>query len=130
MSVLVSPFTSPYTRSNTAMPANPHETMSVLVPVPPSPSNVAMPAESAEDWTAVGGGGFLPGLYRPKRSIKKQKKKKVVEYWVDHCENSACSFPWGHAGLCSHQIVHTRTRNATHIAPTYPYFDLNDSDSD
>ena len=184
--------------------------MSVLVSVPPSPSNIAMPSEPTEYWTAVDGGGFLlcpgavpPGAVCPPLSpsapdavpplspplspsvpdavpplladavppplsdadpppppspppslppslppsdppslpdavnavslhspIEKQQKKKVVEYWVDHCENSACSFPWGHAGLCSHQIVHTRTRNSTHIAPTYPYFDLNDSDSD
>ena len=34
----------------------------------------------------------------------------------NHCENSACTFPKGHPGLCSHQLVGERLRKRTHQA--------------
>ena len=34
----------------------------------------------------------------------------------NHCENSDCTFPRGHPGLCSHQLVGNRLRKRTHQA--------------
>ena len=72
-------------------------------------------------------GGFVKGLWRPKwprvgpaslsgmsltSPIRKPRKK--AEYWIDHCENTACTFPFGHDGLCSHLWVCDRLRRSTH----------------
>jgi hypothetical protein len=34
----------------------------------------------------------------------------------NHCENSDCTFPRGHPGLCSHQLVGDGLRKRTHQA--------------
>ena len=130
----------------------------VLMEVPASPTNIAYPTEDQlQHWVAVDGGGFerrttngtvgvvrqlaratLP-VHKSHVSIRKRvaKPKKPVEYFVDHCENTTCSFPFGHAGLCSHQIVHgkrgcrpTRVYAINTNQPSPFHFDLNDSDSE
>ena len=109
--------------------------MSILMEVPWSESNIARPAETTEEWTAVHGGGFVKGPWRPKHGPKHgpkwprvglaslsgmsltspiRKPRKKVEYWIDHCENTACTFPFGHDGLCSHLWVCDRLRRSTH----------------
>ena len=99
----------------------------VLMEVPPSPSNISRPTETTdesqmEQWIAIEGGGFAQydgvsdvtqllsratcSTSTVRKTIRKAKRAKApVEYYVNHCENTACSFPHGHAGLCSHQIV-------------------------
>ena len=84
---------------------------SVLTEVPPSPSNIALPMEEEEEWTANDMGGFYRGSFRrPHPTIqpticKNRKSKRHVEYFVNHCENTQCTFAPGHDGLCSHQLV-------------------------
>ena len=128
----------------------------VLMEVAPSPANICKPAETTEHWHAVVGGGFEPrdgvsvatnllsnikcdtaqGVHpklQPRttgKSIRK-KPKRLVEYYVNHCENTKCSFPHGHAGLCSHQIViGKRGGRVSRHRSSLRLFDLNESDSD
>jgi hypothetical protein len=103
----------------------------LLIEVPPSPTNVAHPEDETdesqlEEWLAVEGGGFekmspvdvVTDVSRQisrmttcaagasRRQIRKRRFKKSVQYFdADHCENTACTFSCGHAGLCSHQLV-------------------------
>lgn len=136
----------------------------VLMEVMPSESNVARPCEPIEEeWVAVEGGGFLhleEYLRRPMTTIgkphrkprasvracktagKRAAAKKPVAYFVDHCENTQCSFRPGHPGPCSHQLVAGkrggrvgRSVAADQVAANPPeacevLFDLNDSDRD
>lgn len=129
--------------------------------VPPSPSIIARPPEEIdeshiEQWLAINSGGFQRcdddrGVHRtvvdtvrqisrtfsrvtlPKSRapIRKRKAKKPVEYFVNHCENTACTFPHGHTGLCSHQLVSGKRGGRStrgYLRLPSPYFDLNDSD--
>ena len=85
----------------------------VLIEVPPSPSNIALPMEEEEEWTANASGGFDRGTLavttpRLQSAIRKNKKKphlRWTTYFINHCENTQCTFALGHDGLCSHQIV-------------------------
>ena len=119
--------------------------MSVLMEVTPSPANIALPPEAAtEQWMALDGGGFARydgvsdvtqllsratcNQSNVRKTIRKPTKKPV-QFYVDHCENTACCFPYGHAGLCSHQIVTgKRGGRVSRYRPVSPFFDLNDSD--
>ena len=81
--------------------------LSFLTEVPPSPSNIARPMEEEEAWAANDAGGFDRGT-RPQPAIQPticKKKKPSMEYFVNHCENTQCTFAPGHDGLCSHQLV-------------------------
>ena len=130
--------------------------------VAPSESNVVRPCEAVEEeWVAVTGGGFQrleEHLRRPQQTIVKPRrkprasadkadkragaKKTVVEYFVDHCENTQCSLRPGHTGLCSHQLVAGKRGGrmgrsvaadpvaASPLGACEVVFDLNDSDSD
>ena len=101
-----------------------------------------------EQWIATEGGGFAQydgvsdvtqllsratcSKSTVRKTIRKAKRAKApVEYYVNHCENTACCFPHGHAGLCSHQIVTGKRggRVSRHRANAR-LFDLNDCDSD
>ena len=118
----------------------------VLIEVPPSPSNIALPSQETEpeEWVAVEGGGFVlddgthdlshlfTTFHKPRKTIRKRAKK--VEYFVDHCENTKCTLRPGHAGLCSHEIVRGKrggrvSRSVRSPVVYEPVFDLND-DSD
>ena len=118
----------------------------MLIKVPPSPSNIALPSPEIEpeEWVAVEGGGFVlddgthdlshlfTTFHKPRKTIRKRAKK--VEYFVDHCENTKCTLRPGHAGLCSHEIVRGKrggrvSRSVRSPVVYEPVFDLND-DSD
>ena len=117
--------------------------------------------EDVEEWVAVEGGGFVldDGTHnlshrfskttfskpcsKPCKKIRKRAKKVCAEYFVDHCENTKCTFPPGHTGLCSHQIVHGKRGRGSTSGPVLqpamvfdiswlfdPSFDLNDDDGD
>ena len=83
--------------------------LSVLTEVPPSPSYIAWPMEEEEAWTANDAGGFDRGTHpQPNPTIRptiRKKKKPSMEYFVNHCENTQCTFAPGHDDLCSHQLV-------------------------
>ena len=104
----------------------------LLLEVPPSPSNVALPCEAFEEWVAVRGGGFqkpirvddlpmscLSTVSAPPRdkraAIKKSRKAASADYFVvaDRCMNTACTLQPGHGGLCSHQVVFGKRGKAT-----------------
>ena len=95
--------------------------LSVLTEVPPSPSYIAWPMEEEEAWTANdAGGGFYPRGTRPQPAIQPticKKKKPSMEYFVNHCENTQCTFAPGHDGLCSHQLV-TGRRGGRSLKPS------------
>ena len=134
----------------------------VLLEVPQSPSNIQeSQEEEPEEWVAVEGGGFVrdDGTHnlshsfykttfskphsKPCKTIRKRTKKVSLEYFENHCENTKCTFPPGHTGLCSHQIVHGKRGRGSTSGPVLqpavvfdmswffdPTFDLNDDDSD
>ena len=82
----------------------------ILMEVPPSPSNISRPTETTdesqmEQWIATEGGGFaqydgvsdvtqlLSRATCSKSTVRKtirKNTKKPVEYYVSHCENTAC----------------------------------------
>jgi hypothetical protein len=78
--------------------------------------------EEEEAWTANDAGGFDRGT-RPQPTIQpticktRKKKKPSMEYFVNHCENTQCTFAPGHDGLCSHQLV-TGRRGGRSLKPS------------
>ena len=101
----------------------------LLEVVTESVANIALPMEETDEWVAVDGGGFeratcdhktTPGLGRSSGAIRKRGRKKPASYFVNHCENTACDFPPGHAGLCSHQIVQGERRSRYRLKPCVP----------
>ena len=42
-----------------------------------------------------------------------EKRAKKIEYFVNHCDSTACTFPPGHAGLCSHLLVSGKRHGRT-----------------
>ena len=136
-------------------------TQPLLIKVPPSPCNISPPPETTDDlqlenWVATHDGGFkltcdndktfyINSPVKSRSTILKRTSRRIlVQYFVNHCENTACTFGYGHAGLCSHQIVvGTRGGRATRrqvrqtLDPRLQCgervimrFDLNDSDSE
>ena len=82
----------------------------ILIEVAPSQSNITLPVEEEEEWTANASGGFDRGTLadiRPRlqSAIRKKKKRPSMGYFTNHCENTQCTFALGHDGLCSHQLV-------------------------
>jgi hypothetical protein len=91
----------------------------IIEQVAPSSANIRIPEEAIEEWTAADGGVFVRGCFTPPRAkcstpnVQKtihkarhvKRAKAPVEFYVNHCVNTACSFPYGHAGMCSHEIV-------------------------
>ena len=136
--------------------------MATVFLLPQSPdSEPPSQEEDVEEWVAVEGGGFVldDGTHnlshrfskttfskpcsKPCKKIRKRAKKVCAEYFVDHCENTKCTFPPGHTGLCSHQIVHGKRGRGSTSGPVLqpamdfeiswlfdPSFDLNDDDGD